>query len=294
MRVSFFIAASVGALALCACATTPTADTVEPVVEVGAADTALLQETIAARSDADKARDQWRHPAETLAFFGLTPDMTVVDALPGRGWYTRIILPVVAENGRYIGVNYQDGMWPLILPNPTPELVDRLSNWTDTFPETTTDIAAPTTPVTAYEFGALPGDLDGEVDLVLMIRALHNFNRAGGDFGEEALADAYRILKPGGVFGVVQHAAPAGAEGSAADGSNGYMSKAAVVEMAAAAGFVLEAESDINANPADQPGADEIVWRLPPTYGLGDQDREIYAAIGESNRMTLRFRKPAK
>lgn len=292
MRVSFFIAVSIGALALCACETAPTAASAEPVSDVSG-DKQSLDEIIAARSDEDRARDQWRHPAETLSFFGLGPDMTVVEALPGRGWYTRIILPVVAENGRYIGVNYQDDMWPRILPNPTPELVDLLSNWTDTFPETTTDIAASTAPVTAYEFGALPGDLDGEVDLVLMIRALHNFNRAGGDFGAEAVGDAYRILKPGGVLGVVQHAAPAGAEGAAADGSTGYMSKASVVEMVSAAGFVLEAESDINVNPADQPSAGEIVWRLPPTYGLGDQDRDKYTAIGESNRMTLRFRKPA-
>jgi predicted methyltransferase len=125
-----------------------------------------------------------------------------------------------------------------------------------------------------------------------MIRALHNFNRAGGDFGAEALADAFAVLKPGGVLGVVQHAAPEGAEGAAADGTVGYMSEANVIAMVEAAGFELEAKSDVNANPADQPAPGEIVWRLPPTYGLGDDGREGYAAIGESNRMTLRFRKP--
>ncbi len=288
MRVLKLIAAPMGALALAAC---DTMQKEEAAVET--ATSATLEEIVASRSDEDKARDQWRHPAETLAFFGVKPDMTVVEALPGGGWYTRVILPYVAENGRYVGVNYQDEMWPLILPEPTPELVERLSNWTDTFPETTAEFAEPTTPVAAYEFGALPDDLDGEADVVLMIRALHNFNRAGGEFGAEALADAFAILKPGGVLGVVQHRAPDSAEGAAADGTLGYMSRENVVAMAEAAGFSLEAESDINANPADQPGAGEFVWRLPPTYGLGDEGRDAYAAIGESNRMTLRFRKPA-
>ncbi len=283
MRISRLIAAPLGALIF----------VVATAHALGEAkETAALEEIVAARGDDDKARDQWRHPVETLKFFGVEPDMTVVEALPGRGWYTRIILPYVAEKGRYVGVNYQDGMWPLILPEPTPELVARLSNWTDGFPATTAEFAEPTTPVAAYEFGAVPDDLAGAVDVVLMIRALHNFNRAGGEYGDEALADAYAVLKPGGVLGVVQHAAPDGAEGAAADGTLGYMSRENVIAMVSAAGFEFEAESEINANPADQPGEGEFVWRLPPTYGLGDQDREKYAAIGETNRMTLRFRKP--
>ncbi len=289
MRLLPMLAAPLSALALSACDTMPKSET----APIATTEKTTLENIVAARSDKDKARDQWRHPAETLAFFGVEPDMTVVEALPGGGWYTRVILPFVADTGRYIGVNYQDEMWPLILPNPTPELVARLSNWTDSFPETTTAFAAPTTPVAAYEFGAMPADLAGEADAVLMIRALHNFNRAGGEFGAEALADAYAVLKPGGVLGVVQHHAPAGAQGAAADGTLGYMSRANVVAMVEAAGFELEAESDLNANPADLPGPGEFVWRLPPTYGLGDQDRDKYAAIGETNRMTLRFRKPA-
>lgn len=291
MRLLSMIVAPMSAFALAACDTTPKAEA--PVETSMAADMMTLDEIVAARSDKDKARDQWRNPAETLEFFGLTPDATVVETLPGGGWYTRVILPFIAQDGRYIGANYQDAMWPLILPNPTPELVARLSTWTDTFPETTGEIAAAATPVTAYEFGDMPDDLAGEADLVLMIRALHNFNRAGGDFGEEALADAYALLKPGGVLGVVQHHAPVGAAGAAADGTLGYMSRENVVAMVTAAGFVLDGESDMNANPADQPGPGDFVWRLPPTYGLGDQGRDAFAAIGETNRMTLRFRKPA-
>lgn len=291
MRLLPIMAAPLSALALVACDTMPKTDDAPKAAM--AAESATLQDIVAARNDEDKARDRWRNPAATLAFFEVTPESTVVEALPGRGWYTRVILPYVAADGRYVGVNYQDEMWPLILPDPTPELVARLSNWTDTFPETTAAFAAPTEPVTAFEFGGLPDDLAGDVDVVLMIRALHNFNRAGGGFGAEALADAYALLKPGGVLGVVQHHAPDGAEGAAADGTLGYMSKENVVEMITAAGFVLDGESDINANSADQPGPGDFVWRLPPTYGLGDQGRDTFAAIGETNRMTLRFRKPA-
>lgn len=291
MRQLPILTAPICALALAACGAAPKTELMTETAM--AADALTLGDVVAARSDEDKARDQWRNPAETLAFFEATPDATIVETLPGGGWYTRVILPFVAKDGRYIGVNYQDEMWPLILPNPTPELVARLSNWTETFPATTADAAAPTAPVTAYEFGALPDDLAGDVDVVLMIRALHNFNRAGGAFGEQALADAFALLKPGGVLGVVQHHAPEGADGAAANGTLGYMSRENVIAMVSAAGFVLDGESDLNANPADQPGPGEFVWRLPPTYGLGDEGRDAFAAIGETNRMTLRFRKPA-
>ena len=298
MNTQSIVMSGLSALALlgvAACETPKRAQAVETTTAAKpspAADVAKLEAIVAARSDEAKARDKWRHPVETLAFFDVAPNMTVVEALPGRGWYTRILLPYLAENGRYVGVNYQDEMWPLILPNPTPELVARLSTWSETFPEEAAQIAETKNPVTAYEFGNPPADLVGEADVVLFIRALHNFNRAGGDFGAEALADAYAVLKPGGVLGVVQHAAPEGAEGAAADGTVGYMSEANVIAMVEAAGFTLESKSDVNRNPADEPAPGEIVWRLPPTYGLGDKDREIYAAIGESNRMTLRFRKP--
>lgn len=257
-------------------------------------DAATLDGIVAARSAEDRSRDAFRHPAETLKFFGLEPDMTVAEALPGRGWYTRVILPYIAADGRMIALNYRDEMWPLILPDPNPQTLALVTGLTDAFAENAAKIAKTTNPTAAYNFGSVPASAHGEADLVLFIRALHNFNRAGGQFGEEALGDAYALLKPGGVLGVVQHAAPAGATGVAADGTNGYMSKDAVIAMVESAGFVLDAESDINANPLDQPGPDEIVWRLPPTYGLGEVDRDVYAAIGESNRMTLRFRKPAQ
>ncbi|MEO1251541.1 MAG: methyltransferase [Pseudomonadota bacterium] len=285
MDMTRLIALPYAALALAATAAAATSSS-------GDDDAAALGAIIEARSDEDKARDRWRNPAETLGFFEVTPVSTVVEVLPGREWYTRIILPYVAAEGRYVGANYQDGMWPLILPEPTPELVERLSTWAETFSESARDIAETAQPVTAFEFGAAPSSLEGEVDVVLFIRALHNFNRAGGAFGAEALSDAYRLLKPGGVLGVVQHEAPAGAEGAAADGTDGYMSREAVIDMIEAAGFRLEATSDVNANPADQPQPGEFVWRLAPTFGLGEKGRDAYAAIGETNRMTLRFRKP--
>ncbi len=253
-----------------------------------------LEDVLAARSEEDRARDAWRNPAETLAFFGVESDDFVIEALPGTGWYTRVLLPYVAAEGKYAGANYQDGMWPLILPDPTPELIERLSTWADNFPEKAAAIAATDEPVVAYEFGDAPDELKGTADVALFIRALHNFSRAGGSFGADAMAETYDMLKPGGVLGVVQHSAPEGATGASADGSVGYMSVENVVAMAEAAGFVFEEASDINANSADQPNEGEIVWRLPPTYAFGDDNRDAYTAIGESNRMTLRFRKPVE
>ncbi|MEL7487935.1 MAG: methyltransferase [Pseudomonadota bacterium] len=256
-------------------------------------DVEKLQAVIEARSDADKMRDDARRPAETLSFFGVAPDMTVVEALPGGGWYSRVLIPYLDESGRYAAANYQYEMFPKILPNPTDDVLSQLRGWSDAFPVQAKQWGA-SGDVAAFEFGQAPEEMKGTVDVVLMVRALHNFNRAGGDFGAEALSESYALLKPGGVLGVVQHAAPAGAEGRNADGSFGYMLKQNVVAMATAAGFVLEAESAINANPADLPEDGDIVWRLPPSFAFGDKDRDAYVAIGESNRMTLRFRKPAE
>lgn len=152
--------------------------------------------------------------------------------------------------------------------------------------------------VAAFTFGDMPADIAGTADVVLMIRALHNLARFSGgerDFLGEAFADAYAALKPGGVLGVVQHQAGEGMPDDFADGSHGYLKKSRVIAAAQQAGFELVAESDLNANPKDQPSEDDIVWRLPPTLGTSAENPELRAeleAIGESNRMTLKFRKP--
>ena len=151
----------------------------------------------------------------------------------------------------------------------------------------------------AFWFGAMPDELTGTADAVFFVRMLHNvwrFQSAGkGDYLDMALKDAFNALKPGGILGVVQHHARDDKSDDWANGSHGYMKKQFVVDRVTAAGFEFVAESDINANEKDQPGEDDIVWRLPPTYATSRDNEELkaqYAAIGESNRMTLKFRRP--
>jgi predicted methyltransferase len=153
--------------------------------------------------------------------------------------------------------------------------------------------------VSAFVLGSLPEEMAGTADAMLFIRALHNLARFEdeGGFLTAALADAYAVLKPGGVVGVVQHEARPDMPDEWADGSAGYLKQAFVINAFEEAGFELAAESDINANPADQPTADDVVWRLPPTLATSREDpelREELQAVGESNRMTLLFRKPAE
>jgi len=153
--------------------------------------------------------------------------------------------------------------------------------------------------VTAFVMGSMPDEMKGTADAVLFIRALHNVARFEGKGGylTAALADAYNILKPGGVVGVVQHEARADMADDFANGSHGYLKESFVIAAMEKAGFVLEASSDMNNNPADMPTADDIVWRLPPSLATSKKDDELKAkmnAVGESNRMTLRFRKPAQ
>ena len=214
--------------------------------------------------------------AKRFRSFGVQSDDFVIEALPGGGWYTKIILPYVAENGRYAAANYAYDMFPLILPQQwqTPERMAELQAWAETFPATAAEFAPTAAPVEAFSFGSPPEAILGEADAFLFVRALHNFNRAGGDYMATALEDAYALLKPGGVVGVVQHRAAADAEGPAGDGSGGYMRQADVIALFENAGFVFEAESEINANPADQPAPGEVVWRLPPSYMLGDDGKK--------------------
>ena len=145
--------------------------------------------------------------------------------------------------------------------------------------------------------GSMPEEYQGTADVVFFPRVLHNLANyeSQGGFLTTALADAYAVLKPGGTFGVVQHHARDDMSDEFADGSRGYLKKDFVIAAAEAAGFEFVAESDINGNPKDQPGAEDIVWRLPPTLATSAEDEELkaeYMAIGESNRMTLKFRKP--
>lgn len=234
------------------------------------------------RSAKNIARNVYRHPVETLSFFGLRSDMTVIEALPGGGlWYTEILAPVLSEDGRYVAADYD-----VTLPDQ-PEyrlkghqnLVDRIANEPEVFGAV--EIAKLTAP-TSIDLGEA-----GSADMVLTFRSIHGWIR--DEAIDEVFTAFFDVLKPGGVLGVVQHRA-----GALTDTStfNGYVEQDRVIELASAAGFVLEETSEINANPKDTANYPGGVWTLPPSLRLGEEDAVRYLAIGESDRMTLRFRKP--
>jgi predicted methyltransferase len=223
--------------------------------------------------------------------------MTVVEGLPGRGWYTQILLPYLGKEGHLIGANYAMDMWPNFA-FANEEFLRTQSTWVTDWPvgaEDWRDDDSAT--VAAFNFGAMPESVAGTADVVFLARVLHNlanFEEEGG-FLTAALADCFAALKPGGTLGVVQHQARDEMPDEFADGSHGYLKKSFVIAAAEQAGFEFVAESDINVNPNDQPGAEDVVWRLPPSFGTSQDNPELQAemrAIGESNRMTLKFRKP--
>jgi predicted methyltransferase len=255
-----------------------------------------LMDVLKAQPDEVKARYAYRRPDLTLQFFGIEPGMTVVEALPGGGWYTRILLPYLGPEGRLIGADYAVDMFPLF-GFFSPEAIEAKKSWVETWTKEAGDYLEDGAAVSAFQFGSLPDAMDGSADAVLLIRALHNLARFEdqGGFLTAALADAYRVLKPGGLAGVVQHEAAEDKPDAFADGSRGYLKKSFVIAQMEKAGFELVADSPINENDRDRPGPDDVVWRLPPTLA-GTRDDPVMRAeverIGESNRMTLLFRKP--
>jgi len=231
----------------------------------------------------DRSRDQWRHPKETLAFFRVRPGMTVVDYMPSSGWYTRILVPYLGEGGHYIGLNPDvrggsEGMQKAF-GNLAGTFVGKAAGWTGVSADK----------IAAYNSDGLPAALDGTVDRALIFREMHNIKRNG--WLERELGAIRRLLKPEGVLGIVQHRAKPDAPDAYVDGSKGYLREKDVIAMVEAQGFEFVASSEVNANPLDPADHPAGVWTLPPTFRLGDQDRSRYVAIGESDRMTLLFRK---
>ena len=237
------------------------------------------------RSDANKARDRYRHPRDTLAFFGFRSDMTVVEIWPGGGWYTEILAPALQADGKLYAAQYS--------PNPPfayqrryfGSFLSKLGSTPDVFREVEiTHLDFP------YELKIAPV---GSADLVVTFRNLHNwvgrgYSRNTSRLGYKAM---YDVLKPGGVLGIVDHRWPdAGDEDPFSE--NGYISAERIIADAEEAGFEFVASSDINRNPNDTRDHPEGVWTLPPSLALGDRNRDHYLAIGESDRMTLKFRKP--
>lgn len=254
-----------------------------------------LKAAIESRSDTERARDDARHPFETLQFFQLEPGMTVAEVLPGGGWYTRILANYLGGDSTLYGVSYADRMWPLF-SFATPEFIERRKKATSNFDNTVKGFTDNGIKASGFTFSTVPPETSGSVDRVLMIRALHNLNRFETTAGTrtQAMAAVRAMLKADGMVGVVQHRAPEGADDDWADGSNGYLKQSAVIAMFEGAGFELVSAAEINANPKDKPGTGDMVWRLPPNYRGSDDDpqkRAAMEAIGESDRMTLLFRK---
>ncbi|WP_026942917.1 class I SAM-dependent methyltransferase [Hellea balneolensis] len=261
-------------------------------------DSARLETILAAQPDKAKARYEARHPKETLEFFGIAPGMTVVEALPGGGWYSKILIPYLGNEGHLVGVDYSIKMWPEFGGFATPEFVEKRKTWAAEWTEGAQAWRVGSGgEISAFTFGDRDTSMDGTVDAVLFVRALHNLARFEdeGSYLSEAIADAKALLKSGGIVGVVQHQGPEANDDAWAEGDNGYLKKSDVIAKFKSAGFEFVKESDVNANPKDIPTNDEVVWRLPPSLRGSRDNPELRAemeAIGESNRMTLLFKKP--
>ena len=257
-------------------------------------ETDTLNAVLASRSDEDKVRDDARHPLETLTFFQVKPGMTIAEALPGGGWYTRILANYLGQDGTLYGVNYPDSLWPM-LSYASPEWIAERIAATQNFTAKVATFTDNGITAQGFTFDTVPREVEGTVDRVLLIRALHNLNRFQQKAGtrSQALAATHAMLKQDGLVGVVQHRAPATASEEWADGNKGYLNEVAVIAMFAEAGFALVAQSEINANPMDQPSGEDSVWRLSPSLrgSNDDEQRDVMVAIGESDRMTLLFRK---
>ncbi len=270
-----------------------------PAADDAAASGPALADILAAQPDDVRARYQYRHPQETLEFFEIEPGMTIVEGLPGGGWYTKVLAAYLGSDGHIIGINYALDMWPLFSFS-TEDFLQRMSTWATDFPADADEWRDENSAtISAHMFGSVPAEVAGTADVVFFARLLPNlanFQNAGdGEFLKIALADAYTTLKPGGVFGVVQHHARDDMGDDFANGTHGYLKKDFVIAQSEAAGFEFVGETDINANAKDQPSEEDIVWRLPPSYAMAGDDPELRAevdAIGESNRITLKFRKP--
>jgi predicted methyltransferase len=236
------------------------------------------------RSPANRARDAYRHPKATLQFFGVRPDQTVIEITPGGGWYAEILAPLLNDNGHYIAAEKapsadsearsdDSALRRKFAADPAHYGNARIVEF---------DAAAP-------KFGA-----PGSADVVLTFRNVHNWiaaDKGTAGTGPAMFKAFFDVLRPGGVLGVVDHRASEGAVIDAVKGS-GYLPTPYVVKLATDAGFVLEESSEVNANPKDTKDYPKGVWTLPPTLTLGDQDKAKYQAIGESDRMTLKFVKP--
>lgn len=234
------------------------------------------------RPQADRARDRYRHPKDTLLFFGIRPEMSVLEVWPEPGWYTDIIAPLVRDRGKYYGA--------VMAPDPASQYVSaRLEAYRNKLASDPTLYGN----ASIVTFPTNGGDVvpPGSVDMVVTFRNMHNWMARGT--APQVFATIFKALKPGGVLGVTDHRGnPAVAQDPKA--KSGYVNEEYAIQLIEAQGFKLVGSSEVNGNPKDTKDYEQGVWTLPPVYRLGDKDREKYAAIGESDRFTLKFVKPAK
>ena len=230
------------------------------------------------RSEQNKARDVYRHPKETLMFFGIKPDMKVLEILPGRGWYTEILAPVLKDKGQLTVASFGKNH-----PNDYLRGIhDDFINYLDSNPELYGKVKRE-----LFENnGHLREIPDNSQDMVVTFRNTHNWIRYGGI--ESAYQSFHRVLKKGGILGVVQHRANKGSDPKQS-AEKGYVPQSYLIKLIESMGFELVDVSEINANPKDTKDHPKGVWTLPPSYRLKDVDKAKYTAIGESDRMTLRF-----
>jgi predicted methyltransferase len=233
------------------------------------------------RPPEERARDIYRHPKETLLFFGIRPEMSVLEVWPEPGWYTAVIAPLLREKGKYYAA--------VIAPDPSSKYTThRLEEYHARLaarPEQFDRVTVVTFPTDGGD--AVP---PGTVDMVLTFRNIHNW--MARDQAPQAFASMYRALKPGGVLGVVEHRGnPSLPQDPKA--KSGYVNEDFAIKLIEDQGFRLVAKSEVNDNPKDTKDYEQGVWTLPPSYRLGAKDHDKYAAIGESDRFTLRFVKPA-
>lgn len=234
------------------------------------------------RADENLERDEYQHPKETLEFFGIKSNMTVVEISPGAGYYTEILAPFLAKGGQYIiAVSRMPS-------NPPPFLIEnekKIQNILISHP----DIQAKTRIIPFETISKRNKIKHGAADLVVTFNSVHNWVAAKST--TMAFKFFYDLLKQGGVLGVVQHRI---AQGKKNIPMSGYMTEKQVIDLASRAGFKFAGKSEINANSKDTADYPEGVWTLPPVYRLGDKDRNKYQDIGESDRMTLKFIKTAR
>jgi predicted methyltransferase len=245
--------------------------------------TAKLDQVLAGawREPANSARDQYRHPKQTLEFFGLGPTTNLIEITPGGGWYSEILAPALKGSGHYIAA--------ITIPRkPAGEdaqdksaLEKKFASDANEYGEATVEQFDPKAP----NLGA-----PGSADMVVTFRNVHNWVMA--DTAPAMFKAFFEVLKPGGVLGVTDHRAAPGAD-LAKIKQSGYLPEDFVIKLATDAGFKLDGKSEVNANPKDTKDYEKGVWTLPPTLELGDKDKDKYLAIGESDRMTLKFVKPA-